>query len=73
MPQQRRGTHVPAVAAPRTSIDLTSLGAVLSVRLLYFPVPTTAAAAAASSHFLPSLFDAPSVAHAFVWYREDIC
>lgn len=64
--QQRRGhTHIPAVAAPRTSIDLTSLVCPFYPTLFYFPILTPAADA--SAHFLPSLFDAPSVEHAFVW------
>lgn len=53
------GPDVPAAAAPRTSIDLTSLVRPLHPSLFYFPVLTPAAAA--SAHFPPSLCDAPSV------------
>lgn len=48
--------RVPALAAPRTSIDLTSLVSPFSPPLFYFPP-----IAAAYAHFLPSLIDAPSV------------
>lgn len=44
---------------PRTSIDLTSPVSLFYPSLLYFPILT--AAAAAYAHFLPSLFDEPSV------------
>lgn len=63
-----KGSYTPAVAAPNTSTDELLLG-VISTQLCYFPILT---AAAASTHFLPSLFDAPSVEHAFVSYDGDV-
>lgn len=54
-----RHTSLLSLAAPRTSIDLTSLVSPFYPSLFYFPILTPAAAA--SAHFLPSLIDAPSV------------
>lgn len=60
-----------AHAAPRTSIDLTSLVSPFCPSLFYFPILTPAAAA--SAHFLPSLIDAPSVDDRHFFFFGSIC
>lgn len=57
MPHKRRHARLPAPAAPRTSIDLTSLLSLFYACLFYSPILKPAA----SAHFLPSPIDAPSV------------
>lgn len=69
--QQPRVTHLPAPAAPRTSIDLTSLVPPFYPSLFYFPILTLAAAAPA--HFLPSLIDVPSVDGRLAFLSGSIC
>lgn len=69
--QSWRDTHILSLTAPRTSIDLTPFVSPFNPSLFHFPISTLATAA--STHFLPSLFDAPSVEDRHAFCFGSIC